>query len=80
MDTLRTSIVAARKSGGPKIHGSLAIKAVSCGGAASLPKGPFLVSTYLLVDRKDGYNPMVIDDDLAEAIKGLPPAEAKDGC
>jgi hypothetical protein len=33
------------------------------------PKGKFLVSTFLLVDRADGYNPMVIDCDLGEVLR-----------
>lgn len=77
---LRTRIVAAKTAGGPQLHGSLSIGARGCGGFANVPKGPFLVSTYLLVDRKDGYNPLIVDYDLADAIRKAPPAPAKDAC
>jgi hypothetical protein len=56
------------------------IGARACGGLASVPKGPFLVSTYLLVDRKDGYNPLIVDYDLADAIRKAPPGPPKDAC
>ena len=81
LSALRTRIAASKTAGGPQLHGSLAISASACGGMASVPKaGPFLVSTYLLVDRKDGYNPVIVDYDLADAIRKAPPAPAKDAC
>lgn len=77
---LRTRIIAAKTAGGPQLHGSLTIGARGCGGLANVPKGPFLVSTYLLVDRKDGYNPLIVDYDLADAIRKAPPGPPKDAC
>lgn len=79
LERLRTRIVAA-KTAGVKIHGDLKIEAGACGGQTAVPKGPFLVSTYLLVDPKDGYNPLIVDYDLTEALKHQPPAEKKDAC
>jgi hypothetical protein len=72
LEALRTRVLAAKKSTGPKLHGSLTITAAACGTGANLPKGEFLVSTYLLVDRKDGYNPLLLDYDLSEALRKAP--------
>lgn len=69
LNKLRTRVLAAKTSGGPALHGSLAITAAACGGGASLPNGKFLISTYLLVDRKDGYNALLVDYDLSDAIR-----------
>jgi hypothetical protein len=43
-----------------------------------LPKGEFLISTYLLVDRTDGYNPLLVDYDLSEALRKAAAAPKKD--
>lgn len=80
LEKLRARIVAAKTLPGPQIHGELKIEAGACGDQAALPKGPFLVSTYLLVERKDGYNPLIVDYDLTEALKHVPPAEKKSAC
>lgn len=65
---LRARVLASKKAG-DGLRGSLAITATACGAAAELPKGAFPISTYLLVDAKDGYNPLLIDYDLSEALR-----------
>lgn len=69
LNKLRTRVLAAKTSGGPALHGSLTITAAACGTGGNLPEGRFLISTYLLVDRKDGYNPLLVDYDLSDAIQ-----------
>jgi hypothetical protein len=68
LEALRARILAAKKDGTHK-RGSLSISASSCGGPATPPEGAFLFSTYLMVDPKDGYNPMAIDYDLGPQIR-----------
>lgn len=77
LEALRTRIVAAKKSGNP-LHGSLTITAASCGARQSLPAGAFLISTYLLVDRADGYNPLLVDYDLSAMLKQAQDASKKE--
>ena len=80
LEKLRMRIVAAKTLSGPQIHGELKIEAGACGDQTALPKGPFPVSTYLLVERKDGYNPLIVDYDLTEAMKLAPPGEKRSAC
>ncbi len=80
LEQLRTRIVVAKTQAGPQMHGELKIEAGACGDVPSVPKGAFLVSTYLQVDRKDGYNPLIVDYDLTEALKKMPPGERKKAC
>lgn len=65
MEALRTRIAAAKKAGQP-LKGSLSISASDCGKIGSSPtfEGGFPLSTYLMVDAKDGYNPLLIDYDV----------------
>jgi hypothetical protein len=65
---LRSRVLASRK-GTDRLHGSLTITAAACGQIEMAPKGKFPVSTFLLVDRADGYNPMIIDFDLGEVLR-----------
>ncbi len=74
---LRARVLASKKAG-DGLHGSLAITAAACGAVASLPKDEFLISTYLLVDRKDGYNPLLLDYDLSDALRKAPAQPKKD--
>lgn len=75
---LRARVIASKKAN-DKLHGSLTITAAACGsGEETLPKGEFLISTYLLVDRKDGYNPLLVDYDLSEALRKAAAAPKKD--
>ena len=74
---LRARVLAAKKEGND-LHGSLAITAASCGAVANVPKDSFLISTYLLVDRKDGYNPLLLDYDLSEALRKAAAQPKKD--
>lgn len=78
LNKLRTRVLAAKTSGGPELHGSLQISAAACGVGADLPKGKFLISTYLLVDRKDGYNPLLVDYDLSDALREAAKAQKKE--
>ena len=80
LEKLRARIVVAKTQPGPQIHGELRVEVGACGGQGALPKGKFLVSTYLLVDRKDGYNPLIVDYDLAEDLKNAPPGKAESAC
>lgn len=77
MEALRARILTAKKNGSHK-RGALTISASSCGGGTTAPEGPVLLSTFLMVDPKDGYNPMVIDYDLGPEMRksistGAPP-------
>ncbi|NOT42312.1 MAG: hypothetical protein HOP13_17700 [Alphaproteobacteria bacterium] len=74
---LRARVLASKKAG-DGLRGSLAITAAACGAGENLPKGAFLISTYLLVDRKDGYNPLLIDYDLSEALRKAAAQPKKD--
>ncbi len=75
---LRARVLASKKAS-DKMHGSLTITAAACGsGGENLAKGAFLISTYLLVDRKDGYNPLLVDYDLSEALRKAAAAPKKD--
>jgi hypothetical protein len=75
---LRARVIASKKAN-DKLRGSLTITAAACGsGGETLPKGAFLISTYLLVDRKDGYNPLLVDYDLSEALRKAAAAPKKD--
>jgi len=68
LETLRARVIASRKTA-DSLHGSLSITAAACGQHELAPKVKFLVSTFLLVDRADGYNPMIIDYDLGEVLR-----------
>lgn len=68
LEALRARVIASRK-GADDLRGALSITAAACGQRELTPKGKFPVSTFLLVDRADGYNPMVIDYDLGEVIR-----------
>ena len=67
MEALRARILAAKANGTHK-KGSLSISAASCGGGPA-PSGAILLSTFLMVEPKDGYNPMVIDYDLGPELR-----------
>lgn len=69
MDALRTQMLAAKKSGAPQ-KGKLSISATSCGGAKGVPiEGAYPFSTYLMVEAKDGYNPLLVDYDLGPDLR-----------
>lgn len=68
LETLRARVIASRKTA-DSLHGSLSITAAACGQNELAPKGKFPVSTFLLVDRADGYNPMIVDYDLGEVLR-----------
>jgi hypothetical protein len=68
LGALRSRVLASRKAA-DGLHGSLAITAAACGQVETAPKGKFPVSTFLLVDRVDGYNPMIVDYDLGEVLR-----------
>lgn len=68
LDALRTRIVSARTSGNP-VKGQLSISASACGADLTPPDGKLLLSTYLLVDPKDGYNPLAVDFDIAPELR-----------
>lgn len=77
LEALRARILAAKKNGTHQ-RGALSISASSCGGGATPPEGAVLLSTYLMVDPKDGYNPLVVDYDIAPEMRksiatGAPP-------
>jgi hypothetical protein len=81
MEALRTRIAAAKKAGQP-MKGALSISASSCnGGKSAAVEGPFPFSTYLMVDAKDGYNPLLVDYDLGpELRKGAANGATPDVC
>lgn len=68
LEALRARVIASRRTA-DRLHGALTITAAACGQRELAPKGNFPVSTFLLVDRADGYNPMVIDYDLGEVLR-----------
>lgn len=70
LESLRARIVAAKTAGGKKIHGALTISANACGGPRDAAvEGGFPFSTYLMVEVKDGYNPLLIDYDLGPELR-----------
>jgi hypothetical protein len=81
MEALRTRIVAAKKTGQP-VKGALSISASSCsGGKAAAVEGAYPFSSYLMVDVKDGYNPLLVDYDLGpELRKAAAKGELSDVC
>jgi hypothetical protein len=60
---LKNRIVAAKGTAKP-VRGAIHISAKSCDPAMTKPAGPYPISTYLMVNRADGYNPMIVDYDL----------------
>jgi len=68
LTTLRNRVLASKKSA-DALHGSITIVAAACGQAELVPHGKFLVSTWLLVDPRDGYNPLTTDYDVSEALQ-----------
>jgi hypothetical protein len=65
---LKARIVAGKKDANP-IKGALSITARNCGQDLKTPEGPYLITTYLMVDRADGYNPLTIDYDLGPELR-----------
>lgn len=67
-----------KRSGGAHENGTISIGAEACR-KAPLPAGPIPTSTYLKLDERDGYLPLLVDLDLrshigeAELTKNLPP-------
>ena len=71
MEALRARILAAKKSGAHQ-KGSLSISASSCGGGKTFTtEGAFPFSTFLMVDVKDGYNPLLVDYDLGPELRKM---------
>jgi hypothetical protein len=69
MEALRAKILASKKNGEAR-KGSLTIGASSCEGPAAVPvEGGFPFSTFLMVDAKDGYNPLLVDYDLGPELR-----------
>lgn len=68
LSTLRARVLAAKKSA-DGLHGSITVVAAACGPADLVPRGKYLVSTWLLVEPRDGYNPLMTDYDLSETLR-----------
>jgi hypothetical protein len=73
LTALRARVLASKKTS-DGLHGSITVVAAACGQADLSPHGKYLVSTWLLVDVRDGYNPLTTDYDLSETLKS---AEAR---
>jgi hypothetical protein len=76
---LKNRIVAAKGTAKP-VKGAIHITAKSCDPAMPKPAGPYPVSTYLMVDRADGYNPMIVDYDLGPEMRKANPGSLKTEC
>jgi hypothetical protein len=75
MEALRARILAAKKAG-LRQRGSVSISARACGKTPEPVTGGFPLSTFLMVDAKDGYNPLLVDYDLGPELRK---AAAADG-
>jgi hypothetical protein len=70
LQALRLRILEERKRPGPRLSGSLTISASACQASSVQDlSGAILLTTYLLVDRKDGYNPLVVDHDIGPELR-----------